>query len=140
MSLSLLQVTPKASPPNPDTKEGVSLLRLPSGFSSTLLNTPVLTPAIRLPFITPLKLLAVYSSIPLVFVPQVVIISSTGPSGLGIPGPLQSPSTGFATATGGQSAGSPIVGSLVKSPVFFVGWYFLVLKIAPVVPFLEGLV
>ena len=81
---------------------------MPSGSNSTLLTTPVLTPANKSPSITPSKFPAVYSTIAFVLVPQPVIIASTSPSGFGNPGPRQSPSTGLAkfTGTGGQSAGS----------------------------------
>ena len=130
-SESPLQLTPSALPPKLEAKTGVNVSKLPSGLSSTLLNWLKLVPASRSPCMAPPKLVAVYSSIPLVLVPQIVTISSTGPSGLAIPGPLQSPSTGLAEGTGGQLAGSPILASVVDPGVDPSGSYISVLKTAP---------
>ena len=119
ISKSLLHVIPKRLPGRPDIKFGVNLSKLPSVFNSTLLITPVLEPASKLPFIIPPKLLAVYSSIPLVLVSQITIGASSGPSGFTKPGPLQSPSTGLACSIGtaGQSAGRAKLGSVVDPGV-----------------------
>ncbi len=79
---------------------------------------------------------------PLVLFPQVVTSTSLGPSGLLMPGPLQSPCLTSAkpTGTGGQLAGSPISGSIVEPGVEPSGSYICVLKFAPVVLFTEGFV
>ena len=83
---------------------------------------------------------AVYSSIPLVLVSQIVIISSSGPSGLSIPGPLQSPSTIFAVCTGGQFAGNPKLGLVVELGVEPSGSYTKVLKTASLLVVALGVV
>ena len=114
ISSSPLQVNPRTSPPIPEKKLGSKVPELPSSESITRLIFPPLCPAKRLPFRTPPKLLAVYSSIELVFVPQVTTGLSFGPSGLIILGPRQSPSIGCAVCTGGQFAGRPSFGLVVE--------------------------
>ena len=93
-SVSELHVIPNAFPPSPEAKGSVKLLKLPSEFNFTLFRIPPLfSPAIKSPTILsePLKIVEVYSSIPLVLLSQIVTISSFGPSGLDTEGPLQSP-------------------------------------------------
>ncbi len=118
-SVLLLHVIPRALPPKLEANADVNVSKLPLALSSTLRNRLSSLPAIKSPFIASPKLSAVYSSIPLVLVSQIVTISSSGPSGLSIPGPLQSPSTilALATGTGGQFAGNPRLASVVEPGV-----------------------